>query len=226
MNAKFKGFPAGNVEYIKVPEMFFRELLPEIDHAGELKVTLYVIWLLNQKTGRNLAIREAEIAADSLFMSGMGNTQSVAREVLVESLSRAVQRGSLLQAAYLESGEEMTLYFLNSPKGRAAWAALRRGEWHPTYDQDTMAVSTLSPEKENIFKQYERNIGPLTPMMADALKDAEKTYPNEWIEEAIKIAVERNVRNWRYIEAILKNWQQGEKDAQETRRSTQEDSLW
>lgn len=225
MSTKFKGFPTGTIDYIKVPEMFFRELLPEIDHLGELKVTLYVIWLLNQRPGNNLAVREAEIAADFHFMAGMGNTPGSARDALETALAQAARRGSLLKASYLEGSEELTLYFLNSPKGRAAWAALRRGEWHPTFNQDTLAIAALTPEKENIFKQYENNIGPLTPLMADTLRDAEQTYPEAWIDEAIQIAVERNVRNWRYIEAILKSWQQGGRDGQKTGRHT-EDSLW
>lgn len=225
MSGKFNGFPAGKIEYIKVPEQFYRDLLPKIDHLAELKVTLYVIWVLNQKSGNNLAVRESEIAADVNFMTGLSPLQGQARLDLEEGLSKAVERGSLLKAAYMEGDQEMTLYFLNSPKGRAAWSALRRGEWHPTYDPNTLAVAVMTPEKENIFKQYESNIGPLTPLMADALKDAENTYPQEWIEDAIQIAVERNVRNWRYIEAILKRWQQGGREAQETRRST-EDSLW
>ena len=52
---------------------------------------------------------------------------------------------------------------------------------------------------------YEQEIGALTPLIADALADAEKTYPIEWIPEAIKIAVERNARNWKYILMVLKN---------------------
>jgi len=43
-------------------------------------------------------------------------------------------------------------------------------------------------------------------MLADRLRDAENEYPAEWIPEALRLAVERNVRNWRYIEGILKRW--------------------
>ena len=43
-------------------------------------------------------------------------------------------------------------------------------------------------------------------MISDILRDAEKTYPEDWIEEAMKIAVEGNKRSWRYVEAILKRW--------------------
>ena len=43
-------------------------------------------------------------------------------------------------------------------------------------------------------------------MIAEDLKDAEKTYPIEWIEAAMREAVRNNVRNWKYIHAILQRW--------------------
>jgi hypothetical protein len=45
-------------------------------------------------------------------------------------------------------------------------------------------------ERPNLYRLYEENIGPLTPLVADALRDAENTYAIEWIEEAIRIAVQ------------------------------------
>jgi DnaD/phage-associated family protein len=59
-------------------------------------------------------------------------------------------------------------------------------------------------EKPNIFRLYESNIGPLTPLLADELRDAEKEYPSPWVEYAFAEAVTNNKRNWRYISAILK----------------------
>lgn len=61
-------------------------------------------------------------------------------------------------------------------------------------------------EQPKIFKLYESNIGLVVPLIADQLIKAESTYPMEWIEKAFGIAVERNARSWRYIEAILKRW--------------------
>jgi DnaD/phage-associated family protein len=46
----------------------------------------------------------------------------------------------------------------------------------------------------------------LTPMVAEELKEAEKLYPQDWIGDAIKEAVNQNKRNWRYISAILERW--------------------
>lgn len=63
-----------------------------------------------------------------------------------------------------------------------------------------------------IFKVYQDNIGLLTPLIADSIVDAEKTYPLQWIIEAIKLSVENNKRSWRYCETILKRWQSEGKD--------------
>jgi DnaD/phage-associated family protein len=57
----------------------------------------------------------------------------------------------------------------------------------------------------NIAKLYEAEIGALTPLVADAIRDALQTYPADWITEAIPIAVKNNARRWNYVEAILKN---------------------
>lgn len=55
------------------------------------------------------------------------------------------------------------------------------------------------------FQKYEQEFGGLTPMIADAIKDAEKNYPADWIPEAMAIAVVSNKRSWKYVEGILKN---------------------
>jgi DNA replication protein len=62
-------------------------------------------------------------------------------------------------------------------------------------------------ERPNIFVLYEQNIGLLTPLIAEDLKDAADQYPMEWIEAAFREAVHQNKRNWRYISAILRRWE-------------------
>ena len=59
----------------------------------------------------------------------------------------------------------------------------------------------------DIFRVYEQEIGVLTPMIADALRDAETTYPSDWIKAVIHEAAKNNKRNWKYCEAIVKRWQ-------------------
>jgi DnaD/phage-associated family protein len=58
----------------------------------------------------------------------------------------------------------------------------------------------------NVFRVYEQNIGALTPMIAEALRDAEKTDSAAWVCAAIDEAVKNNARSWKYCEAILSRW--------------------
>lgn len=202
----FTGFPAGKTRMTDIPEPFFSELLPEIDDLAELKITLYALWFFNHQEGSIRYIREANFLQDRHFLSGLDASPDAAQKILVHGLERAVQRNTLLKA----NDGRQNLYFLNSPRGRAAIQALQNGKWNP--DEMQPAAATLEMDQPNAFQLYEQNIGPLTPLIADALRLALETYPPEWIAEAIQIAVEKNVRNWRYIEAILESWQKEGRD--------------
>ncbi len=58
-----------------------------------------------------------------------------------------------------------------------------------------------------VFRVYEQEIGPLTPFIRDDLVMAEKTYPVEWVSEAIRAAARANVRKMTYVNGILRDWQ-------------------
>ncbi len=205
---KFQGF-TDQETFTRVPDAFFRQLLNDIQEADELKVTLYVLWRMEHMEGRFRALLRSEIVADGQFLDGLGEAGVDA------GLEKAVQRGSLLTV----KSEEGALYFLNSPRGRAAAEAAQKGTL-PAAGRST-ALAPL--EHPNIFKLYEANIGPLTPILADALRDAEKTYPAGWIEEALGEAVKRNKRSWKYVEAILRRWKEEGHGEEQDRRNTEED---
>jgi DnaD/phage-associated family protein len=196
-------------------------LLPEIDHIGELKVTLYAIWFLDRLEEAVRYVAYADFAADERLVAslGAGGSQSGLRD----ALERAVQRGSLLKVQAQgedDKKSEGAIYFLNSPRGRAAVQAIERGEWSPPTEQHPEI--SLEAERPNIFRLYEQNVGPLTPLIAETLQDAEKTYPLAWVEEAFQIAVEKNVRKWNYIQAILKSWQEEGRDPTDRRNASQD----
>ena len=44
--------------------------------------------------------------------------------------------------------------------------------------------------------------------IVESLREAEASYPRAWIEDAMRYAVERNARNWRYVKKVLEGWQQ------------------
>jgi DNA replication protein len=125
-----------------------------------------------------------------------------------------VERGSLLKSQH----EADVFYFLNSPRGRASAEAFAAGQW-----RESTRIMAAPLERPNIFKLYEDNIGPLTPLIADALKDAEEIYSAEWIADTIELAVKNNKRNWRYCEAILKRWKEEGRAEKQDRRDTEKD---
>ena len=65
----------------------------------------------------------------------------------------------------------------------------------------------IEVERPTIFLLYEQNVGLLTPLVAEELREAEERYPAEWIEEAFRLAIQQNKRKWSYIRAILKRWE-------------------
>jgi DnaD/phage-associated family protein len=217
----FKGFSGPGEEGAALPRGFFTELLPAIDHLGELKVTLYLVWRMPQVERPFPYLWEREILEDTILRGAFGKDAQAAREALGDALDRAVRRGSLLKARHPAGDAEDSLYFLNSPKGQAGGRAVREGSWDPA--QDPEGITPLAPVRPDIYRLYEANIGPLTPMMGETLAEAEETYPGVWIEEAFRIAVENNVRRWRYVAAILRSWQEEGRDERESGRDPEAD---
>ena len=218
----FSGFPEETTQ-ISIPEQFLSHVLLNIDNLDELKLTMYIFWRLERMEGPFHYVRFTDLMKDIQLVQSIKKDPDKAHAALKAALNRAVKRGTLLQADIsMDEGQDQ-LICLNSPKGRAVVASIQRGEWRAT-DNLSQSIDVYS-EHPNIFQLYEANVGPLTPMIADALRDAEKTYQANWIEDAFRIAVERNKRNWHYIEAILHRWQEGGRDDrkdQQARRDTEE----
>ncbi len=79
----FKGFPPGKTRTTSIPNLFFSDLLPGIDHLAELKLTLYCFWVLQQQEGEARYLSRREILQDKLFLSGLAEDPNVAAERLV-----------------------------------------------------------------------------------------------------------------------------------------------
>ena len=237
----FAGFPSGKNPYVPVPEVFFTELLPEIEDTAELKVTLHLFWLLAQKHGDPRCVNELELVADSVLLQSLkrkGDPRPV-EERLHHGLEKAVARGTILRIhlkVLNEAGDQEELvdwFFFNTFRSRKIVKELQGGELVPasmlnieqeqleqvddrrriagmhttTHTYDTPQHIQVQIERPNIFVLYEQNIGLLSPLLADELKDAADQYPAEWIEAAFREAVQHNKRKWSYIRAILRRWE-------------------
>ena len=161
-------------------------------------------------------MRLGELKADALLQHSLSLLEGDARETLAAALDKAVARGALLRISGRWKGAEETWVFVNSAKGRDAVERLVRGEsgFEPLPGD---AAEPLPPSRRSIFALYEQNVGLVQPIIAQELMEAEEQYPPEWIEDAFRIAAGRNVRNWRYIRAILERWASEGKDDEENR---------
>ena len=125
-------------------------------------------------------------------------------EILDDALVKARARGTLLSTEISIKDEEICYYVINSERGRTFIDQVNTGKWRPNHKGEI----DILPARPTLYTLYEQNIGVLTPMIVDSIKDAEKEYPTEWIEEAIQHAVERNARSWKYIVKLLETWKQ------------------
>ena len=234
----FVGFPDQKMLAVIVPDLFFVDLLPQIDDLAELKLTVYFFWLLNEQEGPLRFVRGDDMRCDTTLLKSLSLESDLRSPLatLEDALERAVARNTLLRMdvktdPYNEvpslNGQKQqgdsdsppadasTLvedwYFLNTAKGRQSVAAIRQGKL-----ADLQGIvpeeARLQVERPNIFVLYEQNVGLMTAMIADQLRDLEKSYPPDWINEAMEIAVLNNKRHLNYIRAILRRWETDGKD--------------
>jgi len=204
---QFNGFPT-RMQFTPVPNIFFSSLLPQINDIGELKIILYIFRTIYGKKGYPRFISYGELLTDKSLISGLREEGKAGRERLGEALEMAVRRGVILKLVIDRDGKSEDIYFLNTDSDKRAMEKIQNGELvlkglkigrlpHSDVEADP---------PPDIFTLYEQNIGMLTPMIADELREAEKVYPETWMRAAIGEAVSLNKRSWRYIERILENW--------------------
>lgn len=210
----FQGFPPGKLESVKIPEQFFTEGLPLLESVDEIKLILFFFWALNTQESSVRYLQEEEIVESEFLKTGLGAEDFAKRVNYI--LTQVVQDGFLLRG-HPKRNNKITLYFLNTARSRAALEALINGSWQP-HETDHLPPGNSNTPKKTIYEVYEENIGPLTPLLAEDIKEAENEYSTQWIEEAIHLAVQGNIRKWRYIEGILRSWKKEGKNAN-TRRS-------
>jgi DNA replication protein len=177
-------------DFISLPDSFFTQAVPKIQDLTELKIVLYVSYLILRKQERPYFVTYKELLSHEL-MATMGE------KTLRRALNSAVEHGTLLHSTLNINGVPEDVYSLTK--------------------------DSRQPPAINIFALYEQNIGIITPIIAEELKEADKIYPTQWIEEAFKEAVTLNKRSWKYIARILERWASEGKDSGEYRRDIKKD---
>ena len=91
-------------------------------------------------------------------------------------------------------------------------AAVAAADFQSVVQEKHEKPFTPKPEREKqaeigaVFREYEQNIGALTPLIADHISDLLEHYPRDWISAAFREAVAHEARNLKYVEAILRRW--------------------
>jgi DnaD/phage-associated family protein len=197
----FTGFTTDRL--VGLPPELFTEVLPQITLASELKVTLHIFYRLSrQRSAPPRRVSWDELAGDRALRRGLRAVSRVREpdDLLAEGVEAAVRRTTLLHVVAPQEGRAVNWYVVNTPANRE-WAG-----------HVNLAAATLAPngasadERPPLIALYEQNIGLVTPMVVDDLREAEDRYPQHWIEDAMREAVRANARSWRYVRKVLERW--------------------
>jgi len=203
---KFSGF-IEKADITPIPNILITKLIPRIGDIVEIKVILHMFWFLNRKRGYPRYVTLEELLNDTVIIDCIPAEKLGSKdEILQSALDNAVEHNIILNVIFDRDGNTENAYFLNTESDRRAVDKIRQGDLGGIEFQSSRQVESQALPLPDIFSLYEQNIGIITPIIADELKEVEQLYPMNWIENAIKEAVSLNKRNWKYIIRILERW--------------------
>ncbi|RJQ44347.1 MAG: DnaD domain protein [Anaerolineaceae bacterium] len=204
-----------NLQEVHLSARFLVDTIGEIHDSLQLKVLLFAIWLAQQSGDEANPIALQDFYSYPEFMNQIGGTPELMRKNLLVGLKANLDAGFFTGNTF-EAMQQGHPFYINTIRGQQA------AQLQNTAMDIQQNHSYKIPDRSDVFRLYEENIGPLTPLIADALKDAEKEYSQEWLQEAIQIAVVNNVRKWRYIQAILKSWKEEGRNGRDQRNAEED----
>ncbi len=184
----------GKAATVVLPDSFFTHVLPRIRDLAELKLALCTYYLILRAPEPSAKSARRSVTYHELQTECQRLSPELDDQTLRQALNLALEHGILSRSTSNVNGVVQEVY--------------------------SLATQVPHPTGINIFSLYEQNIGIITPIIADELKEAERLYPPEWIEEAFREAVRLNKRSWKYIARILERWASEGKDSGEYQRHT------
>lgn len=94
---------------------------------------------------------------------------------------------------------------INVPGNRDTWYDIRRTPPRSKLRTPTILDShkdSHGDERSEVMIAYEKNIGPITPIIAEHLTDLEKESTTQQVVEAIKRAALNNAHSFAYVKAV------------------------
>jgi hypothetical protein len=201
------GFQSPN--YTQVPNDFFT-LINDMDDA-ELRVSLVMI-------RETFGFHREEF---KMGLNKLADASGLSRNGAKAGAEAAAERGTFRRTNPDAQGSAEWELIVDQ-SADAGWSASDHvgsqsvtPPWSASDQQSTVKESIKEIKKAsttahttNNYRTYEQNIGPLTPLIADAIKDAEETYTAAWVSRAIAEAAASNARSIKYIFGILAGYKQ------------------
>ena len=201
--------PVDSAPLVSVPRALLDRLITTRASVEEHRIVLLLVLLT--RTGKaDAAISEDAFATDSMVLDAgkVDGTPIAMPDWPFPALEQAVAHGTILRFVVESQAGSRNWLLLNTVENARLVARMAED---PEAVPEMFWIDESRPhvhvDKPTVFRLYEQNIGPLTPMIADRLIKALETYPPDWIESALEEAVAYNRRNWRYIARILENWE-------------------
>jgi DnaD/phage-associated family protein len=202
---QFSGFPVKDA-YAPVPLAFFSALLPEITDVTELKAILHLFRILIPMKRNPQFVTFSELAGDANLMFSLKSGNEQPSDTLRRAIDMAVKRSCFLHLSLGDKTTQENIYLLNTKRNQENIEKIKSGELRLPRLEIFKEVEVETRPQRNIFALYEENIGLITPMIAEEIKEAEKLYPESWINDAFIEAVNANKRSWRFISFLLERW--------------------
>lgn len=199
------GFQSPN--FTQVPNDFFN-LVSDMDD-NELRVTLVMI-------RETFGYHREDF---TMGINKLADAAGLSRNGAKAGAEAAEERGTFRRTNPGEQGSAEWELIVDRSQD-AGWSRHDQGgghgmtrTWSPGDQQSGLNKEIKNKENTTtaaaaIFKLYETNIGPLTPLIRDALLDDETTYTSEWVQRAIAEAAASNVRSLKYIRGVLAGYKQ------------------
>ncbi|GAC1642760.1 MAG: DnaD domain protein [Ktedonobacteraceae bacterium] len=191
--SSFTGFPSGKNPFVPIPEVFFTQVLPEIEDSAELKITLHLFWLLAQKQGNPRCTSDRELLSDATLLRSLrrrGDPRP-AEERLRQGLDQAVARGTLLRihlrlvSEGRDGAETIVWYFFNTPRSRKVVAELQGGEMIPV-----RLLNSVEEQQRDEQENSQESLQTIDSQTGRAYTSSKQEYISRYTQN-VQVQIER-----------------------------------
>jgi len=175
------------------------------DKSGELPDTRQLAWLLRMPTD--------DLQTDLIQLASTGILQATKTgwEVVNFSKRQSAVPGAERVKQHRERKQKQEYYEGVTDQKRNVTQKQNRAESETESETEqsiteTETTTSSSQDFSTLATAYQKNIGIITEKTSDILQDDLEEYGLTSCMDAIDEAVLQNIRSWKYVQGILKNW--------------------